>query len=415
MKYDQIIIGGGLSGLVCGIALAKAGKKVAIVAAGQSILHFSSGSFDLLGYDAEGNAVENPLEAVSNLDEGHPYKKIGVDRLPSLADEAVSLFQAAGVSVNGNAAKNHYRITPMGMLKPTWLTLAGNAVSEDGKTLSHKRILLANIIGFMDFPVSFIADSFTKLGVQVETKDLEVSALRDRRHSPSEMRSANIAKVLSCESTIQELADQLNVFAGDVDAIYMPTVVGLTENEAFETLRSKVNKPLFMMATLPPSVSGVRVQNLLKKEFTKLGGTFMLGSKALKGVVSDDKVVNIEVSSLPDEKLEASEYVLATGSFQSNGLVSNYIKVYEPIFDLDVDAAEKREDWVNSDAYKAQPYMKFGVTTNAKLQVQKGGKTIQNMYAVGSVLSGHNSIKQADGEGVDMMSALAVAKTILNK
>jgi glycerol-3-phosphate dehydrogenase subunit B len=40
MKFDNIIIGGGLSGLTCGITLAKAGKKVAVITAGQSTLPF---------------------------------------------------------------------------------------------------------------------------------------------------------------------------------------------------------------------------------------------------------------------------------------------------------------------------------------------------------------------------------------
>ena len=48
MKFDTVIIGGGLAGMVAGITLEKAGKKTAIISTGQNALHFFPGSFESL-------------------------------------------------------------------------------------------------------------------------------------------------------------------------------------------------------------------------------------------------------------------------------------------------------------------------------------------------------------------------------
>ena len=47
MKYNTIIIGGGMGGLITGISLLRQGQKVAVISSGQSALHFNSGSFGL--------------------------------------------------------------------------------------------------------------------------------------------------------------------------------------------------------------------------------------------------------------------------------------------------------------------------------------------------------------------------------
>lgn len=416
MKFDNIIVGGGLSGLICGIQLAKAQKHVAIVAAGQSSLHFSSGSFDLLGYDKEQKEILYPLSAMESLSDCHPYKKIGVGEIERLAEEAKNLLKDAGIPVKGEAHKNHFRITPMGLPKPTWLTQEDYATSESRNAFPYKKILLANIVGYLDFPIEFIKDGLKAMGAYVNCKSIATKALKYRRKSPTEMRSANIAKILTQKDTLQEIASWLNKEKTDEEAILMPAVVGLESREAIEFLRSQVNDiPIFFLPTLPPSVPGVRVQTQLRKYFTKLGGLYLMGDSVKGGLIEDNTLRYIETTNLPDERLEANDFVLATGSFQSNGLKSNYQEVYEPIFHLDVDAEGDHTEWSSPDVFAEQAFMSFGVSTAEDFICKKDGRRIENLYAIGSVLSGHNSIRQADGRGVDILTAMKVAEQLSKK
>ncbi len=411
MRFDTVIIGGGLSGLTAGITLAKAGKKVAIVAAGQSTLHFHSGSFDLLGYDAEGQEVVNPVEAIAALGAEHPYSKVA--DVAALANDAAVMLQDAGLKVKGSADKNHYRITPMGVTKPTWLTIGDYLTSESATALPYKKILLANIAGFLDFPVEFISEGLEKLGAQVYIKTLSIPALQERRMSPSEMRSANIAKLLSSEEVINALAEKINTSIGGEDIVVLPAIIGLNDDTVVGQLRAKISKPLYVIATLPPSVPGIRVQNALRSYFAQLGGTYLLGNTVTSGKIENGKIVSITTSNLPEEEFEADNFVLATGSFQSHGLVANYKKVYEPVFDLDVEYLAERPEWTKHNVFDAQPYMTFGVKTDAEFHALKDGAPINNLYAVGSVLCSHNPLKMADSTGVSLITALAVAKSIL--
>lgn len=413
MRMDTVIVGGGLSGLTCGIALAKRGQRVTIVAGGQSTLMFNGGSMELLG-NIDGQDVNHPLEAIAALPKNHPYSKIGAQRIADIAVEAKQLLDDASISMDGTADTNHWRVTPMGIAKRAWLTLSENLRIDDMGKLPAKRVALMCIRGYFDQPNGMLAQGLRDMGFDVQTIEFSTDDITALRHSPSEMRATSLAKHLVSNNALQRVADQINALASEADMVLLPSVIGQTDDNDFNTLQRMCNKPLRLVATLPPSVAGMRMQTLLRHYFKMLGGNYLTGDNAIGGKFEGDKLISVSTAKLNDMPLRANNFVLASGSFVSRGLAANYERVFEPVFDLDVDADADRDKWTTFGVLEPQAYFRYGVATDDSLRCLKQGRTITNLHAIGSILSGHDAIKMGDGTGVSMLTALAVARDILS-
>lgn len=418
IKFDTVIIGGGLAGLTCGIRLAKAGQRCAIVSSGQSALHFSSGSLDLLGALPDGTLVTNPMEGVKQLAEQapeHPYVKIGAERFAELATDAAELLAEAGEATVGEATKNHYRLTPMGGLKSTWLTFKGYVTSDKADALPWKSVALFNAEGFLDFYTQFLSDEMRKMGTECKCYTFNLPALEAIRQNPTEMRSANIARIFDNEATLNELAEIISRDIGDAEAVLLPAVLGVDCRDGVTKLEKRLARKVAVIATLPPSVPGLQVQTLLRRYFQELGGVYLLGDTATGYKSEEDNITSIYTKNHGNIALKADNYVLATGSYFSQGLVATNGEVVEPLFGVDVAYDKVRSNWYERDMFSAQPYESFGMVTTSELQALRGGRRVNNLYVVGAGLAGFNGVKEGCGAGVSMLTAMSVADRILSK
>ena len=418
MKFDTIIIGGGLSGLISGIYLSQRGQRCVIISSGQSALHFSSGSFDLLNNLPDGTSVQKPLDAISELVKQaptHPYAKLGETKFKELAQQAEEFFKNAGISTQGNHEENHYRVTPMGTLKPTWLTLKNLLISENEKCLPIQHPGIFNITGFLDFYTRFIADEFLKMGAKCSIHSINFPALENLRKNPTEMRSVNIARVFDKQENIKELARILKAESGNCDSIILPAITGLNREDVVDYLRKEINTPIYLLQTLPPSVPGIHTQQKLRSVFQQNGGVFMLGDNVLRADIKGNRISQIYSFNHGDIPFVGQNFILATGSYFSQGLIASTEKIYEPIFDLDVTFAPNRTQWYNSDVFDAQPYQSFGIKTDSTFRCTREGKIFENLYAAGAILEGFNPLKEGCGAGVSILSAMYIAEQILSK
>lgn len=411
MKFDTVIIGGGLSGLTAGIRLAEAGRKVAIVSSGQSTLHFFSGSLELLGSDGN-SPVSHPFDAVSALPPSHPYSAIGVDRMPLLADEAVRFLRDCGLKFNGGGNVNRYHLTPFGVIKPSWLSIDDCLSFDSPDSFPFKSVAIVNISGYLDFYPQFLSLGLDKIGVSCTTMSVTSPQLQALRKSSTEMRAPNMARVMT-PATVGCIAESLNRADDSVEAFLLPAIFGMNDTVALDDLRAAVDRPVYFVPTMPTSVPGVRSQIALRNRFRLLGGVYLLGDNVTGGEISDGCMRCVTTSNLGTDRLEADNFILASGSFLSHGIKATPDNVYEPVFGLDVESKPMRAEWFSEDFYATQPYMDFGVIFDESFRLSRSQKTVSNLYGVGSVLGGCDAITLGCGGGVALLTALHVSDMII--
>ena len=405
MNFDAIIIRGGLSGLTAGIELQKRGQKTLMISSGQSALHFCSGSFEFL------NTEEDYPEALKKLPAGHPYSLMGAEKVLETASKVQDFFAGAGVVLNGEEGVNHFRITPIGVLKQAWLTLEDYARLPSDKSLPWKKVTIANIEGFLDFHPDFIAAGLEELGAECHCRSISLPELDRLRNNPSEMRSANIARALT-GSVIGNLAKRLSDVSSGSDVILLPAVLGLDDPRPAQSLKVRTDRPIEYIATLPPSVPGIRTQMMLKNFYTRLGGTYLLGDSVTGGDFEGRKLKGIRTLNHSDKLFCADNFILASGSFFSRGLLSTPSGIFEPVFDLQVNCPQERRDWTRENFFDRQPYMGCGVATDGQFRALRKGESIENLRVCGSLLSGSDAINEGCGAGVATITALHIAENI---
>ncbi|GJA37516.1 glycerol-3-phosphate dehydrogenase [Aeromonas caviae] len=422
MKFDSIVIGGGMAGLSAALRLAEAGQKTLLMASGQSALHFSSGSVDLLESDGDPRAA---LPAFMAAHPDHPYSKVGMQNIEgSLADlqrhcaeEGLPLMRQE---------HNHHRLTPIGTLKSTWLSPDTCACVTDAP--APDAILLATLEGFRDFHPALAAANLATHArfahSRILTGEIRLPQLAQFSRNPHEFRSADIARLFDKQGPGQQdlladLAREISrVMQGcgvpDCHHIVLPACLSLgLVGPRLSELERRTGCTIKEVATMPPSLIGMRMQEALKRRVMTLGGTFLTSERVLGARYDGDKVIGVHSQHGEDQLFEADHFVLASGSFFSRGLESRLGGIREPIFNADVLSLAERDAWAGRRLFDHHPFMGFGVKTDERLRVLRGGRPLTNLYGAGSVLAHYDPIKEGSGSGVAVATGWQAAGHIL--
>lgn len=419
MKFDSIVIGGGMAGLSAALRLAEAGQKTLLMASGQSALHFSSGSVDLLESEGDPRAAL-PDFMVTHPD--HPYSKVGLANILASLDALQRQCAEEGLTLI-RQERNHQRLTPIGTLKSTWLSPETCACLTEAP--APGALLLATLAGFRDFHPALAAANLATHArfahSRILTGEIRLPQLAEFSRNPHEFRSADIARLLDRQpELLADLAREISrmvIECGEPGCrhIVLPACLSLgLVGPRLAELEKRTGCTIQEVATMPPSLIGMRMQEALKRRLMALGGTFLTSERVLGARYQGDRVLGVHSQNGDDQLFEADHFVLASGSFFSRGLESRLGGIREPIFDADVLSLSERDAWAGRRLFDHHPFMGFGVKTDDQLRVLRGGKPLANLFGAGSVLAHYDPIKEGSGSGVAVATGWQAAGHILS-
>ncbi|MCJ8348482.1 glycerol-3-phosphate dehydrogenase subunit GlpB [Moritella sp.] len=431
MKFDSIIIGGGIAGYTAGLRSLEAGLKTAIISNGQSALHFSSGSIDLLSHTPTGKVIRNPAaifdKFIHEFPE-HPYSKVGKETVFESLEWYKNLLTTAGIPlIQQDNGDNHLRITPLGTLKSTWLSQP--YIQQLPMRLTEhtiKRIVVVQINDFRDFNAKMVTDNLMQVP---EFKDVEITHVRisidgfsGLKRNACELRSIDIARILSNEDEVEALAAKLIAIATPDDLVIIPAITGNGMGlSVLNQLYALTNLTFHEVPTMPPSMLGIRLEETMIDLFIKRGGMLLRGDQVTHGDMAEDhgelSLKRIYTRNLETMPLTADNYIFASGSFFNKGLIGHHNKLQEPVFDLDMNSLEARNTWYNPQFFAAnsQPFLSLGIRTNHVFNPMLKGKVVNNLFCAGSNLGGYDPIAEGCGSGVAISTGYHAVNQLLQQ
>lgn len=426
MNFDTIIIGGGISGLTAGIALAKQGLKCALISNGANSQHFSSGSIDVMSRQTDGTAVHQPFEYLNDFLQSrpeHPYAKVGIETVRASLSFFAEEIAAEGIHFYCSGEKNHMRITPIGMTRPAYFSQ--QSVFHEGIANSlknFKKAALLNFEGYRDFYPALAIPNLKRnplfKHIEISTGSIKLIVEQDTERNPYEFRSIDIARFFEKGGNILRVADAIKNAAPDAEVVGLPAFIGIWDyQKTHKRLEELTGKIIFEIPTPPPSLPGMRLDEALKSRFRDLGGMYIAGDSVQSGVIENGQISHVLTATNDTVKLHAKAYILATGSFLSKGLVSEFNVIREPVFNLRVKADQDRSKWYAPEflSHEGHPFTQYGVETDCELHpFDQDKNTIKNMFCAGAVLSGYDPIREASGGGVAISTGYFAAQKILS-
>ena len=421
MKYDVIVIGAGFSGLIAAAQACANGKKVLVISKGLGEVNLTSGCVDILGYlpGRENRCitnVEKNLQLLIAQMPVHPYAKVGMATLEDSISYFLELAGKMGYPFQGDGRTNYLLPTGFGTVRPTALVPATMAM---GDIRAEGDVLVLGFEELTDFHPRLITDRLNLIRSRLNLKGKWSSRMLSLGSTGQGISPLKAAKWLENKHNLDQFINRIKQGLQGETKVALPAILGVDYScDIFHAVTESLGCPVFEIPFGQPTVSGVRLNNMLLCYVKQRGVKVQLGSPVLKA-----EPVKDHLKVLVDTPGRATAYtcqhlVIATGGVYGKGLTVASGGIKENILGLPV---------VNGIGLNWQTpgnrflewskclYNGVGVAVEQDLRpiVDSGERERFNgEWVVGRSLAGYDPIAEKSGLGVALATGFAAGKAL---
>lgn len=412
---ELCVIGSGLAGVAASIFALNRGLNVAQTG-NTGAIAYTTGYLDLLGTSGDrctfGTDPWEMLRQLRNEVPNHPLSRVRDEEIRDAFSEFTQYISECGITYGRPAEKNIQALTPAGTIKQT-MSVPGTMQAGVDAFAGQKRCLILDFKGLRGFSGRQIVANLKRYWPNVSSARIKFPGM-----STDELYPEVLARALEVDKNRKLLAAAVKPFVESHEVIGMPAVFGMHKpDRVMSALQELIGVQLFEIPTMPPSVPGIRLREMIEQVFPQKGVTLIAQQKVSNVDLRGDRLKVMLKDNYGPISVHAQNVILATGRFISGGLEARRSGIIEPLLDIPVTQPDSRDEWYHH-AYLSGAGHKInrsGIEVDDLFRPLgiDGTPVHNNLYGAGVILAHQDWIRDRCGAGVAITSAYRAVASIV--
>jgi len=417
IQTELAIIGTGLAGVAASIFAMNRGISVAQVG-NTGALAYTTGYLDLLGsvgdtYSAMTNDPWSMLKVLRDREPMHPLSRVSDEDIRASFTEFTDYISKCGISYTSPGVKNVQALTPAGTIKHTMCVPETMQHGVEAYNLK-KRSLIIDFKGLRGFSGRQIVANMKRSWPTLSCERIDFPAV-----FKEELYPEVLARTLEVRENRVRLADAVKPLVNGAEYIGMPAVFGMYKpDRVMKDLQEMIGVPMFEIPTMPPSVPGIRLREMVEQAFPQKGAALIPQQKILNVSMEENGLRLHLEDNFGSVVIHARDALLATGRFISGGLTAKNDGINESLLNIPVTQPESREGWYGKEYMGSSGHgiHRAGIEVDEMFRpLDHNGNAInEHLYGAGIILAHQDWIRSRCGAGVAITSAYKVIDAIIH-